>query len=139
MGEHAQYIEPRMTRAGKGEALKDVVKMHERYGHGVGIRILDKAIGYVYGRGNRVVRELARWYKIPVINMADDTFHPTQALADYAPLGFTLDPKIIGWAKKNAEASGAVLVFTTDFREAVEEAHAVFPRSWTSPKLVELG
>jgi len=54
-------------------------------------------------------------------------------------LGFTLDPKIIKWAKKNAEASGAVLEFTTDFREAVEGAHAVFPRSWTSPKLVELG
>jgi len=187
LGGHAQYIEPRMTRAGEGEALKDVVKMYERYGHGVGIRILDKAIDYVYGRGNRVVRELARWSKVPVINMADDMFHPTQALADYmtfeerfpnpkgkkyvimwayspeirgwcsiqedlllftrmgvdvtvaAPPGFTLDPKIIEWAKENAEASGAVLEFTTDFREAVEGAHAVFPRSWASPKLVELG
>ncbi len=187
LGGHAQYIEPRMTRAGEGEALKDVVKMYERYGHGVGIRILDKAIDYVYGRGNRVVRELAKWSKVPVINMADDMFHPTQALADYmtfeerfpnpkgkkyvimwayspeirgwcsiqedlllftrmgvdvtvaAPPGFTLDPKIIEWAKENAEASGAVLEFTTDFREAVEGAHAVFPRSWASPKLVELG
>jgi len=60
LGEHAQYIEPRMTRAGKGEALKDVVKMLERYGYGVGIRILNKATDYVYGKGNRVVRELAR-------------------------------------------------------------------------------
>ncbi|MCD6428633.1 MAG: ornithine carbamoyltransferase [Desulfurococcales archaeon] len=187
LGGHAQYIEPRMTRAGEGEALKDVVKMYERYGHGVGIRILDKAIDYVYGRGNRIVRELARWSKVPVINMADDMFHPTQALADYmtfeerfpnpkgkkyvimwayspeirgwcsiqedlllftrmgvdvtvaAPPGFTLDPKVIEWARKNAEASGAVLEFTTDFREAVNGAHAVFPRSWASPKLVELG
>ncbi len=187
LGGHAQYIEPRMTRAGEGEALKDIAKMYERYGHGIGIRILDKAIDYVYGRGNAVVREIAKWAEVPVINMADDMFHPTQALADFmtfeevfpsyrgkkyvimwayspeirgwcsiqedlllftrmgvdvtvaAPPGFTLDPKIIEWAKKNAEESGAHLEFVNDYKVAVEGAHAVFPRSWASPTLVQLG
>ena len=187
LGGHAQYIEPRMTRVGEGEALKDVAKMYERYGHGIGVRILDKAIDYVYGRGNAVVREIARWAEVPVINMADDMFHPTQALADFmtfeevfpnykgkkyvimwayspeirgwcsiqedlllftrmgvdvtvaAPPGFTLDPKIIEWAKKNAEESGAHLEFVNDYKAAVEGAHAVFPRSWASPTLVQLG
>ena len=187
LGGHAQYIEPRMTRVGVGEALKDVAKMYERYGHGIGVRILDKAIDYVYGRGNAVVREIARWAEVPVINMADDMFHPTQALADFmtfeevfpnykgkkyvimwayspeirgwcsiqedlllftrmgvdvtvaAPPGFTLDPKIIEWAKKNAEESGAHLEFVNDYKAAVEGAHAVFPRSWASPTLVQLG
>jgi len=187
LGGHAQYLEPRMTRAGEGEAYKDIAKMYERYGHGIGIRILDKAIDYVYGRGNAIVREFAKWAKVPVINMADDAFHPTQGLADFmtfeeifpnykgkkyvimwayspeirgwcsiqedlliftrmgvdvtvaAPPGFKLDPKVIEWAKQNAEATGAELRFTNDFREAVEGAHAVFPRNWASPTLVQLG
>ncbi len=187
LGGHAQYLEPRMTRAGEGEAYKDIAKMYERYGHGIGIRILDKAIDYVYGRGNAIVREFAKWAKVPVINMADDAFHPTQGLADFmtfeeifpnykgkkyvimwayspeirgwcsiqedlliftrmgvdvtvaAPPGFKLDPKVIEWAKQNAKATGAELRFTNDFREAVEGAHAVFPRNWASPTLVQLG
>jgi len=187
LGGHAQYLEPRMTRAGEGEALKDIAKMYERYGHGLGIRILDKAIDYVYGRGNVVIREMAKWAKVPVINMADDMFHPTQGLADYltfeetfpkprgkkyvimwayspeirgwcsiqedlliftrmgvdvtvvSPPGFTLDPKVVEWARSNAEATGASLEFSNDFKAAVEGAHAVFPRNWASPKLVQVG
>ena len=82
LGGHAQYIDVSTTRLGAGEAVKDVAKMYEKYGHGLGIRILDSAIDYVYGAGVSVVREYAKHSKIPVINMACCTYHPTQGLGD---------------------------------------------------------
>ncbi len=82
LGGHAQYIDVSTTRLGAGEAVKDVAKMYEKYGHGLGIRILDSAIDYVYGAGVSVVREYAKHSDIPVINMACCTYHPTQGLAD---------------------------------------------------------
>ncbi|MGO9644427.1 MAG: ornithine carbamoyltransferase, partial [Candidatus Bathyarchaeia archaeon] len=82
LGGHAQYIDASTTRLGSGEAAKDVAKMYEKYGHGLGVRILDSAIDYVYGAGVSVVREYAKYSDIPVINMACCTYHPTQGLAD---------------------------------------------------------
>ena len=82
LGGHAQYIDVSTTRLGAGEAVKDVAKMYEKYGHGLGIRILDSAIDYVYGAGVSIVREYAKHSEIPVINMACCTYHPTQGLAD---------------------------------------------------------
>jgi ornithine carbamoyltransferase len=82
LGGHAQYIDVSTTRLGSGEQAKDVAKMYEKYGHGLGIRILDSAIDYVYGAGISVVREYAKQAEIPVINMACCTYHPTQGLAD---------------------------------------------------------
>ena len=192
LGGHAAYIEAKTTRLAVGEkkvgeADKDVAVMYERYGHGIGIRILDKAIDYVYGRGNTVVQTYAKHARVPVINMADDKFHPTQGLADLMtfeerfgkiqgkkyvvmwayspeirgwcsvqediilftrfgvdvvvarPPGFDLDPKLMEIAKKNGEESGGSLEFTDNLEEALRGAHAVFPRNWASPKLVELG
>jgi ornithine carbamoyltransferase len=82
LGGHAQYIDVSTTRLGSGEAAKDVAKMYEKYGHGLGVRILDSAIDYMYGAGVSVVREYAKHAEIPVINMACCTYHPTQGLAD---------------------------------------------------------
>lgn len=86
LGGHAQYIDVSTTRLGSGEAPKDVAKMYEKYGHGLGVRILDSAIDYVYGAGVSVVREYAEHAEIPVINMACCTYHPTQGLADLMTL-----------------------------------------------------
>lgn len=82
LGGHAQYIDVSTTRLGTGEAVKDVARMYEKYGHGLGVRILDSAIDYVSGAGVSMVREYARHSEIPVINMACCTYHPTQGLAD---------------------------------------------------------
>jgi ornithine carbamoyltransferase len=64
------------------EAVKDAAKMYDAYGDGIGVRILDKYIDYVYGAGLKVVKEFADAAKVPVINMADCTYHPTQGLGD---------------------------------------------------------
>ena len=82
LGGHAQYILNTMTREGEGEAKKDMAKMYELYGDGLGIRLLDDAIDFVYGRGTRMLREYAEHSEKPIISMADDTYHPTQALGD---------------------------------------------------------
>jgi len=82
LGGHGQYIDVSTTRLGSGEAVRDVAKMYEKYGHGLGVRILDSAIDYVSGVGVSTVREYAKHAKIPVINMACCTYHPTQGLAD---------------------------------------------------------
>lgn len=82
LGGHAPFIDSSTTRLGSGEAVKDVAKMYEKYGHGIGLRILDDAIDYKYGSGNAMIREYARHAEVPVINMACCTYHPTQGLAD---------------------------------------------------------
>jgi N-acetylornithine carbamoyltransferase len=35
-----------------------------------------------YGAGNEMLREYAEWSDVPIINMADDKYHPCQGLAD---------------------------------------------------------
>ena len=82
LGGHAPFIDVSTTRLGSGESVKDVAKMYEKYGHGIGLRILDDVIDYKYGPGNATVREYARYAEVPVINMACCTYHPTQGLAD---------------------------------------------------------
>ncbi|MEM0440442.1 MAG: hypothetical protein QXY84_02075 [Candidatus Caldarchaeum sp.] len=90
LGGHAQFIDFATTRGAEGESVKDIAKMYERLGHVLGVRILESAVDYVYGRGNAVVREYAEHAKIPVINMADDMFHPSQAITDL----YTLKEKL---------------------------------------------
>lgn len=96
LGGHAQFIEFRTTRGAEGETIADIAHMYERLGHALGIRILEDAVDYVYGAGNAVIREYAKHARIPVINMADDMYHPTQAIADM----MTIDEKLHGKYEK---------------------------------------
>ena len=187
LGGHGVYVDVSTTRLGAGEAVKDVAKMYDIYAHGIGVRLLDKVIDFKYGTGNPVIREFARVAKKPVINMADDMFHPTQALGDIMvmqeklkklqgkkfvvmwaystkirgpcsihadlliasrfgmdvvlahPPGFELDPKIMEWVKQNAKESGGSFEVVHDYKEALKGAHAVFPRSWHTWQLGQVG
>ena len=92
LGGHAQFITPSnmrlKTKSEAGEAIKDAAKVMSRYAAGLGIRIAESAISY-YGEGLSLLDEYAKWSDIPVINMANDCYHPCQGLAD-----------ILGWAEK---------------------------------------
>jgi ornithine carbamoyltransferase len=92
LGGHAQFIYFSTTRGSEGESVKDTAKMYERLGHVLGVRVLEQAVDYVYGKGNALIREYAKYADIPVINMADDVYHPTQAITDI----FTLEEKFGG-------------------------------------------
>lgn len=81
LGGHAHFLEPKALRLGDPgapEAIKDTVKVLERYGHGISVRIYTPR----YGEGEQLIREYAKWAEIPVISMESDIYHPCQALAD---------------------------------------------------------
>ena len=90
LGGHAQFIEPKAMRLKgvkkgdlevAGETIHDAAKVMDRYAVGLGIRILETSVDN-YGDGNQLLREYAKYTNIPVINMADDIYHPCQGLAD---------------------------------------------------------
>lgn len=76
LGGHAHYLTPSQTQIDHGEGPKDTVEVLGRYGHGIGVR------NCTLNKGNRYMRELAKYAKIPVFNMQCDIYHPCQALAD---------------------------------------------------------
>jgi ornithine carbamoyltransferase len=80
LGGHPAFIDVSTIRM--EEAVKDAAKMYDSYSDGIGVRILDKYIDFIYGAGRKVVEEFARVAKVPVINMACCTYHPTQGLGD---------------------------------------------------------
>jgi len=80
LGGHPAFIDVSTTRM--EEAVKDAARMYDSYSDGIGVRILDKYIDFIYGAGRKVVEEFARVAKVPVINMACCTYHPTQGLGD---------------------------------------------------------
>jgi len=82
LGGHAQYIEARTTRMEHGEAIKDVARVFSRYGNGIGIRIGTELEIFPYGRATSILREFAKYASVPVINLANDMFHPCQSLTD---------------------------------------------------------
>ena len=104
LGGHSQFIDFATTRGSEGESAKDMAKMYERMGHALGVRILESAVDYVYGKGNAVIRDYAKYSERPVVNMADDMYHPTQAITD----GFTLNEKL----GANLEKKKYVLLWT---------------------------
>jgi ornithine carbamoyltransferase len=85
LGAHAQFLEPQSmrlkTKSTAGETIEDAAKVMSRYACGLGIRILEDKVE-AYGEGDDLIRQYAQWASIPVINMADDKFHPCQGLAD---------------------------------------------------------
>jgi len=91
LGGHAHYLKPGeiYTPALEGdekaystERVSDVARVLDRMGDGISIRIYGDPVGWIYGKGNEIVRNFARWSKIPVINMECDMYHPCQAMAD---------------------------------------------------------
>ncbi len=104
------------------ERISDVARVLSRFGHSISIRIYGESVNWIYGRGNQIVREFARWADIPVINMECDMFHPCQAMADVLTmmekLGSLKGKKIVvSWAysggiKPVAVPQSCVLNFT---------------------------
>ena len=91
LGGHAQFLQPEgmrlKTATTSGETVEDAARVMSRYAAGIGIRILEDKVPH-YGAGNALLREYARWADVPIVNMADDKYHPCQGLAD-----------VMGWAE----------------------------------------
>ncbi|MEA3338857.1 MAG: ornithine carbamoyltransferase, partial [Chloroflexota bacterium] len=98
LGGHSQFMTPSAgrfkTQTKAGESIEDAAQVMARYVAGIGIRILEDKVPY-YGAGDEMLLEYAKWSDAPIINMADDRFHPCQALAD-----------VMGWAEWYGEGPG---------------------------------
>ena len=77
LGGHAHFVDSETSQIAHGESPKDMGIILSSYGHGIAIRH-----DLVPGEGQSYMREVARWAKVPVINMQCDVDHPCQTLAD---------------------------------------------------------
>jgi N-acetylornithine carbamoyltransferase len=98
LGGHAQFLEPGAMRlrtaTTAGETTEDAARVMARYACGIGIRILEDKVPH-YGAGNELLREYAHFADVPILNMADDKYHPCQGMAD-----------VMGWAEWYGEGPG---------------------------------
>lgn len=104
------------------ERISDVARVLSRYGDAIALRIYGEPVNWIYGKGNQIVREFAKWAEVPVINMEDDIFHPCQAMADLLTIKEkkgTLKGKkiVVSWAysggvKPTAVPQSCILNFT---------------------------
>lgn len=72
MGGHPMYIDASTTQLSRGESVKDMALVLDRY--------VEMFVARVYK--HEFLEEYAKWSKKPVINALSDRFHPCQALAD---------------------------------------------------------
>jgi N-acetylornithine carbamoyltransferase len=112
LGGHANVLDPLKiyTPALPGEEVPyatericDVARTLDRYGHCIAIRMYGEPAHWIYGRANEVMKEFAKWARVPVINMECDKYHPTQALADLITIkekfgGFRGVRFVMSWA-----------------------------------------
>jgi N-acetylornithine carbamoyltransferase len=95
LGGHAHFLEPSATRvpalegeetAYLTERISDMARVLSRMGDAIAIRILGDVVGWEYDKGLRIIREFAKWADVPVINMEEHIYHPSQGLADLMTL-----------------------------------------------------
>ena len=112
LGGHANFLDTDkiytpalegLEQAYSTERVSDTARVLSRIGDGIAIRCYGNSVGWNYGAASGLVREFAKWADIPVINMEDDKFHPTQALAD----GLTIKEKFGGYEGLNFVMSWA--------------------------------
>jgi N-acetylornithine carbamoyltransferase len=76
LGGHGAFIESRTTQISHGDTPKEIGEIFGRYFDGIAIRHVD------WGVGNKYLNEVAKYARIPVLNMQCDIYHPFQCLAD---------------------------------------------------------
>ncbi|MGQ9466693.1 MAG: ornithine carbamoyltransferase [Anaerolineae bacterium] len=76
LGGHAAFIESKTTQIAHGDTPKEIGEIFGRYFDGIAIRHVE------WGVGNRYINEVARYSRVPVLNMQCDIYHPFQCLAD---------------------------------------------------------
>jgi N-acetylornithine carbamoyltransferase len=76
LGGHAAFIESRTTQIAHGDTPKEIGEIFGRYFDGIAIRHVD------WGVGNKYINEVAKYARVPVLNMQCEIYHPFQILAD---------------------------------------------------------
>ncbi|MGM0405763.1 MAG: N-acetylornithine carbamoyltransferase [Thermoplasmatota archaeon] len=142
LGGNAHYLEPSTVyapvlegeeEAFKSERISDVARVLSQMGEGIAIRIFGDATDWIYGRGNKIIREFAEWSSVPVLNMLDNMYHPHQGLADVMTMkekfGDLKDKKItVSWAysestKKTLSVAHSALIASSFYGMDITLAH----------------
>jgi N-acetylornithine carbamoyltransferase len=76
LGGHAAFIESKTTQISHGDTPKEIGEIFGRYFDGIAIRHVD------WGIGNQYLNDVAKYSRVPVLNMQDEIYHPFQCLAD---------------------------------------------------------
>ncbi|MEZ0396137.1 MAG: ornithine carbamoyltransferase [Anaerolineales bacterium] len=76
LGGHGAFIESRTTQIAHGDTPKEIGEIFGRYFDGIAIRHVD------WGVGNKYINDVAKYSRVPVLNMQCDIYHPFQCLAD---------------------------------------------------------
>ena len=76
LGGHPAFIDSKTTQIAHGDTAKEIGEILGRYYDGIAIRHVD------WQMGNGYVNEVAKYSRVPVLNMQCDIFHPFQCLAD---------------------------------------------------------
>jgi N-acetylornithine carbamoyltransferase len=76
LGGHAMFIDSQTTQIAHGDTAKEIGEIVGRYADGIAIRQCD------WNFGNQYIREVAKYSRVPVLNMQCDVYHPFQILAD---------------------------------------------------------
>ncbi|MFN8499734.1 MAG: ornithine carbamoyltransferase [Anaerolineae bacterium] len=98
LGGHGAFIEATTTQISHGDTAKEIGEIYGRYFDGIAIRQCD------WDFGNKYIREVAKYSRVPVLNMQCDIYHPFQILADlmtiHEKLGNNLRRKkvAVSWA-----------------------------------------
>jgi len=76
LGGHPAFIDSKTTQIAHGDTAKEIGEILGRYYDGIAIRHVD------WQMGNGYINEVAKYSRVPVLNMQCDIFHPFQCLAD---------------------------------------------------------
>jgi N-acetylornithine carbamoyltransferase len=76
LGGHGAFIESKTTQIAHGDTPKEIGEIFGRYFDGIAIRHCD------WGVGNKYLNDVAKYSRVPVLNMQCEIYHPFQCLAD---------------------------------------------------------
>lgn len=76
LGGHAAFIESKTTQIAHGDTPVEIGEIFGRYFDGIAIRHVD------WGVGNQYINDVAKYSRVPVLNMQCEIYHPFQCLAD---------------------------------------------------------
>ncbi len=76
LGGKADIIDSKQTQIAHGDTAAEIGEIYGRYYDGIAIRHCDWKVG------NKYINEVAKYSRVPVLNMQCDIYHPFQCLAD---------------------------------------------------------
>lgn len=76
LGAHAHFLDTSKMQIYHGDNAKDTAIILSSYGHAIACRHCG------WDDGNAFIADMAKYSRVPVLNMQSDLYHPMQALAD---------------------------------------------------------